>query len=589
MRPDPLPVPVSVKPAMQWGSDAVAELLDRLDLPYIAMVPGASYRGLHDSLVNYLGNAGPRLVVCLHEEHAVAVAQGYAKVTGRPMLVALHANIGLLHATMAIYNAYGDRVPMVILGGSGPVDAAKRRPWIDWIHNSADQAALVRHYVKWDDQPASVQAAVDSVMRGYVLTQAEPAAPVYVNLDTELQEEPITTPVVVPDPRRYPVPRPPAPDAATVAELADLIAVAERPLLMIGRGGRGAEQWRRRVELAEATGAAVLTDLRNPAVFPTGHPAHPARVSAGRLTPSGLDLLRRSDLVVVVGWIDPAGPLEAAFGGGPRPRIVSVRDVNALLNGWTKDHYAPVAADVEITAGADQFIAALLERVAGNVAENPAPQRPDWPPVYEHGTAPRPEVEGDQILMGDLAAALRTAFGDTDVSYTQLPLGWSGADAHFAHPLDYLGRDGGGGLGSGTGIAVGAALALDGTGRIPVAVIGDGDYLMGSAALWTAAHYRLPLLVVVANNRSYHNDEKHQASVAARRGRPAANRVVGQQLRDPDPDPATIARGHGVSAYGPVTEPDELAGVLAKAVAEVRAGGTVVVDVRVNPHGYGKD
>lgn len=584
VKPEKLVVPVTEKPEIAFGSDAVAELLSRLDLPYIAMVPGASYRGLHDSLVNYLGNSGPQMVVCLHEEHAVAVAQGYAKVTGRPMLVALHANIGLLHATMAIYNAYGDRVPMVILGAAGPVDAAKRRPWIDWIHTSADQAALVRHYVKWDDQPASVQAAVDSVMRGHVLTQTEPCAPVYVCLDTELQEDPIEEPVRVPDPAQYPVPLPPAPDAATVARLTTAIVDAERPLLMIGRAGRGEEEWARRVALAEASGVAVLTDMRNPAVFPTTHPSHPARVSAGRLSPSGLDLLRSSDLVVALNWTDLAGPLRAAYGDGQRPQVVNVRNVNALLNGWTKDHYAPVASDLEVTAGPDEVVTALL----AHFAEHPAPARELWPPAFVSPVRERPTVEGDQILMADLAATLREVTDDVQVSFTQLPLGWSGEDARFEHPLDFLGRDGGGGLASGPGIAVGAALALDGTDRLPVAIIGDGDYLMGSSALWSAAHYRLPLLLIVANNRSYHNDEKHQATVAARRGRPVENRTVGQHLRDPDPDLAGIARGHGLTAYGPVIDPEELPVVLAKAVAEVRAGGTVLVDVRVNPHGYGE-
>jgi len=584
VKPEKLVVPVTVKPDLEFGSDAVAELLSRLDLPYIAMVPGASYRGLHDSLVNYLGNSGPQMIVCLHEEHAVAIAQGYAKVTGKPMLVALHANIGLLHATMAIYNAYGDRVPMVILGAAGPVDAAKRRPWIDWIHTSADQAALVRHYVKWDDQPASVQAAVDSVMRGYVLTQAEPSAPVYVCLDTELQEDPIDGPVTIPDPVRYPVPLPPAPDAGTVGDLAAALREAERPVLMIGRAGRDEASWQSRVQLAERSGVAVLTDLRNPAVFPSGHPAHPAQMSAGRLSTTGLQLLRSADLVLALNWTDLAGPLKAAYGDGERPRVVNVRNVNALLNGWTKDHYAPVATDLEITAGPDELITALLNELGD---EEP-PQRDAWPPSYPVEDAARPQVEGDQILMRDVAETLRDLAGDGELSYTQLPLGWSGADARFAHPLDFLGRDGGGGLASGPGIAVGAALALDGTGRLPVAVLGDGDYLMGSSALWSAAHYRLPLLVIVANNRSYHNDEKHQATVAERRGRPVENRIVGQHLRDPDPDLAGIARGHGLSAYGPVIEPDELVLTLGKALDEVRAGGTVLVDVRVNPHGYGK-
>ena len=173
---------------MEWGSDALAEILSRLDLRYLALVPGSSYRGLHDSLVNYNGNRDPRLLVCLHEEHAVAIAHGYAKVTGRPMAVAIHSNVGLMHATMAIYNAWCDRVPMLIIGATGPVDAARRRPWIDWIHTSADQGALIRAYSKWDDQPASVEAALDSLARAYSITRPAPSAPVYVCLDVSLQE-----------------------------------------------------------------------------------------------------------------------------------------------------------------------------------------------------------------------------------------------------------------------------------------------------------------------------------------------------------------------------------------------------------------
>lgn len=584
MKPEPLNVPIAERPALGWGSDAIAELLSRLDLPYIAMVPGSSYRGLHDSLVNYLGNTGPQLVVCLHEEHSVAIAQGYAKVTGRPMLVGLHSNVGLMHAAMAIYNAYCDRAPMVLIGATGPLDAAKRRPWIDWVHTSADQGALVRNYVKWDDQPGSTEAALESVMRGYVLTQTEPAAPVYICLDCEIQEAEVPATIEIPQPERYPVPVAPAPDADTVADILARIAAAERPLILVGRSGRTEEQWQRRIALAEATGACVLTDMRMPAAFPTDHPRHPAKPGAGRLSRTGLELVRQSDLILALNWTELNGTLTAAFGSGPRPRVINCRNVGALLNGWTKDHFAMVSADLEVTAGADQMVSALLDR-AGEVTSR---ERPDWPPVLPTTQGARPEVTGDPILMSDLAAAIRVAAGPQKISYTTLPLGWSSEDALFTHPLDYLGRDGGGGVGSGPGIAVGAALALDGTDRIPVAVLGDGDYLMGSSALWTAAHYRLPLLVIVANNRSYFNDEGHQQQVAQRRSRPVENRSVGQHLRDPDPDLAMIARGHGLVAYGPVLDPDELQTVLGKAMDDVRAGGTVVVDVRVNPYGYGR-
>src|SRR4249920_2130687 len=158
-----------------FGSDVVAETLRDLDIPYVALNPGASYRGLHDSLVNYLGNAAPQMLLCLHEESAVAIAHGYGKVTGRAMAAALHWNVGLMHATMAIFNAWCDRMPVLLLGATGPVDAPKRRPWIDWIHTARDQGALIRDYTKWDDQPASAEAARESMLRAYWLANSAPS------------------------------------------------------------------------------------------------------------------------------------------------------------------------------------------------------------------------------------------------------------------------------------------------------------------------------------------------------------------------------------------------------------------------------
>src|SRR5262245_25238371 len=187
-----------------WGSDQIAALLRALDFEYIALTPGASFRGLHDSLVNYLGNERPELLLCIHEEHAVALAHGYARVTGRPLAVALHSNVGLMHATMAIFNAWCDRIPMLMLGGIGPMDAVARRPWGDWIHTTSDMAALVRDYTKWDDQPASVGAALESMLRGYRIATTAPQGPVYVCLDAGLQEAPIDALPPLPPLARYP-------------------------------------------------------------------------------------------------------------------------------------------------------------------------------------------------------------------------------------------------------------------------------------------------------------------------------------------------------------------------------------------------
>src|SRR3954465_11112314 len=247
---------------MEWASDAVAEMLRALEEPFIALYPDASYRGLHDSLVNHLGNERPEIVVCLQDEHAVAVAHGYAKVTRRPMALTLHANVGLMHATMALFNAFCDRVPLIALGATGPVDAALRRPWIDWIHTAADQGALVRSYVKWDDQPASAAAAVEAMARADQVTRTYPSAPVYVCLDAALQESELAPGLALPDLARHRPTAPPEPARADVEAAAAILAGAERPVLLAGRTGRGEAEWEARIRLAERLGARVLTDLK---------------------------------------------------------------------------------------------------------------------------------------------------------------------------------------------------------------------------------------------------------------------------------------------------------------------------------------
>jgi thiamine pyrophosphate-dependent acetolactate synthase large subunit-like protein len=565
--------------SIEWGSDALAEVLRRLGLRYIALLPGSSYRGLHDSLVNYGGNRDPQLLVCLHEEHAVAVAHGYAKVTERPMAVAVHSNVGLMHASMAIYNAYCDRVPMLIIGATGPVDAARRRPWIDWIHTSADQGALIRQYSKWDDQPASVEAALESIARGYSITRDSPSAPVYVCLDVSLQEQKLEAPPEIPDTGRDRSPRLHGPDAAAVGTTLEFLGDARRPLFLLGRLGRGEQDWDRRVALAERYGAVVISDLKNGAVFPTRHPLH--RSPPGIFLPAAsAELIGTADLILSLDWTDLAGTIAAAAGHGhpASARIISCTADPALHNGWSKDSYGRAPVDLAIPADPDLLVRALLD--AGG------PAKPSEWPARAAASGPAGDRGGPDIFMHDLAGALRGALAGTPACLVRLPLGWDGADLDVAHPLDYLGQDGGAGIGSGPGMAVGAALALDGSGRLPVAVLGDGDFLMGGTALWTAAHYRLPLLIVVANNASFYNDVVHQERVARQRGRPEQNSWIGQAITDPDPDLPAFARSLGFQAAGQVRDRSALPGALAEAVAAVRSGQCVLVDVRVRPDNY---
>lgn len=564
-------------PAPQgWGSDALAQMLRALDLPYIALNPGSSYRGLHDSLVNHLGNHDPQMLLCLHEEHAVALAHGWAKVTGRPMAVALHANVGLMHASMAIYNAWCDRVPMLILGATGPVDASARRPWIDWIHTARDQAALVRPFVKWDDQPDSLQAALLAMTRAHQITQTAPCAPAYVVLDVTLQEARLEGEPAFPDPARFAPPAPATPDPRHVAQVAQWLAQARAPVILMGRHSRDAGDWAQRVALAEGTDARVLTDIKLGAAFPSDHPLH-AGPPGFFLTPQVAQVLGAADLVIALDWVDPAGTLAQAPGASAA-RVVQVSQDHHLHKAETLDHQAPLACDLHLACDPDLFVRALVAHLGLSAAPEPA----DIPVTAAPTALPTWPMDTPA-----LALALRAGLSGHCVTMIRLPLGWGGEAWSFANPLDYLGYDGGAGIGSGPGMAVGAALALRDhrSDRLPVAVLGDGDFLMGVTALWTAARYGVGLLVVVANNQSFFNDEIHQEKVARMRERPVENRWIGQRIAEPDIDIAGMARAQGAVAYGPVHDAAELAQMLRSAADQVRAGQLVVIDARIQP-GY---
>ena len=566
------PVPAGVN-AAQFGSDVAADALRALAIPYIALNPGASYRGLHDSIVNYLGNERPQMLLCLHEESAVAIAHGYAKVTGKAMAAAVHSNVGLMHATMAIFNAWCDRMPMVIIGATGPVDAVKRRPWIDWIHTARDQGALVRGYTKWDDQPASPVAAREAVLRAGWTANTAPRGPTYVNLDAGMQEEKLPDPVATIDAPRFMPEVESAAAAPMVAKAADLLRAAKHPVILAGRVSRDLGAWNERVALAERLGARVVTDLKIGASFPTDHALHAGAPGGTVLSPEAADAIRAADAILSLDWVDVAGTLKSV-GGNANAKFVQVSVDHRLHNGWSMDYQGLPPVDVMLDCEPDVAVPALLAALGQ--------AKPHLVPAQKAETV---KPSGDKLTVDHLAIALLRAIGKRPASLTHIPLSWNGATWPFRHPLDFLGGDGGGGVGGGPGISVGAALALKGSGRLPVAVCGDGDFLMGVTALWTAAHYHIPLLIVVANNRSFFNDELHQERVARVRNRPIENRWVGQRISEPDIDLASMARAQGAQGFGPVTAIAELSSTFEKAIAAVEGGAVAVVDVRVEP-GY---
>jgi thiamine pyrophosphate-dependent acetolactate synthase large subunit-like protein len=564
------PRPAGVN-AAAFGSDVVADTLRALNIPYIAVTPGASYRGLHDSIVNYLGNAGPQMLLCVHEEAAVAIAQGYAKVTGTAMAAAVHSNVGLQHATMAMFNAWCDRMPVLVLGATGPVDAAKRRPWIDWIHTARDQGALVREYTKWDDQPASPAASREALLRGAWIANTAPQGPVYINLDAEMQEAKLPEPLPPINAARYMPPITTAAPADALREAAALLKSAKGVVILAGRASRREEPWQARIALAEALNASVVTDLKIGASFPTDHPLH---AGAPRdVTVDTVPALRTADVILSLDWVDLAGALRG-LGPAPSAKVIQVSLDHRIHNGWSMDYQALPPVDLFLSADPDLVVADLVREIGGG-RPRAAKERP----------APAPDREPQGFTNEHIARTLRKVLGDRPTSLTHLPLSWEDRWWPFRHPLDFLGSDGGGGVGGGPGISVGAALALKNSGRLPVAICGDGDYLMGVTAIWTAVHYKIPVLFVIANNCSFYNDELHQERMARMRSRPVENKWIGQRMSDPEVDIAAMGRAQGAQGFGPIKDPAKLAAALQEAIAVVDAGGVAVVDVRVEP-GY---
>jgi thiamine pyrophosphate-dependent acetolactate synthase large subunit-like protein len=612
---DRLSVQVTGARAPEWGSDVAAEMLRRLGVEYAALIPGASFRGLHDSIVNYLGNERPAMILCNHEEVSVAIAHGYAKLRRRPMVAITHSNVGLMHATMGVFNAWVDRAPVLVLGATGPMDSTKRRPWIDWIHTSHSQGELVRPYTKWDHQPSSVAAIPEAMLRAWQAAQMAPAGPVYICFDAGLQEQRLDPgqPIAFPDLDRYSPPAPLAPALEAVRDAVRLLVSAESPVILAGRLG-WPEVWEPLVRLAEVLGAAVLQDSKNPASFPSNHPLaqgdlRPGARASGSDGLDPADLLGEADVILSLERTDPAGTLRGAGILPPSidglaspegrvrwPRVVNVSLEPFALRAWAADYQELVPADVNLAADPELTLLALLDGVERALRDSPSlgrrveartsalrDRRRRLEAKWTQETRSRWDIS--PVSLPRMVADLRTALGErsSDAIVARMPLSIPEGVWDFTKPGSYLGADGGAGVGSGPGMTVGAALAARGSGRLVVAMLGDGDVLMAPSALWTAAHHQLPMLVVVANNQSYFNDEEHQERMARVRHRPVENRWVGQRMADPPVNFAGLAGDLGVEGFGPVSDPSELASTYQQAVAAVNESRPALVDVRITP------
>lgn len=585
------PAMVAEKPRPEWGSDVIVDLLKAFEIEYVALNPGATFRGLHDSLVNYGGNHMPEVITCCHEEITVAIAEGYARAKGRPMAAAVHDIVGLQHATMAIYNAWCDRLPVIVLGGTGPMDTAHRRPWIDWVHTALVQGNLVRDFVKWDDQPASVEAVPDSFIRAYRLATTDPMGPVYICYDSDVQEKKLDGEVPFPSLDRYPAPLPLQAPEEGFDKTIRMLLEARLPVIIADWVGRREAGFRALIELAELLAIPVFEQFGR-FNFPPKHPLN--------LTGLHERVLGESDLVLALDVPDFEGAVtKRSQERGqrlaipllrPRTRIINVGLDDLLVRAWSHDFNKLREADLMIQADTSVFLPELVRRLKSEKealkkkeAEIES-RRAKWTKLHEErekAMADQTRAKWDEkpIATSRLFTELAEVLKNQDWVLTN---GSSGSREYFFLNAtkfnQILGKYKGGGLGYGLPASLGASLALRNSGKICVDLQPDGDFLFTASGLWTAAHHRIPLLIVVCNNRSYYNDEEHQERMALLRNRPVENKVIGIRIDDPPVDFAALARSYGIWGTG-VTEPGELGKALRDALGVVKEGKAALVDV----------
>ena len=559
-----------------WGSDIIARSIRNTGIPYVTLNPGASFRGLHDSIVNYLGNLEPKIILCLHEEHAVSIAHGYSKVAEKPMGTILHSNVGLMHGSMAIFNAFCDRVPILIFGATGPLDAKKRRPWIDWIHTSQDQASIIRNFIKWDNQPGSIEASIEAIYRAANIAQTSPKGPVYVCFDSTIQEEKVHNKISIPDYSRYEQVGNQFPSLDDINKAKKILLNAKNPVIFFGRVSRSKKDWINRVLLSEKLGATVFTDRKTGSSFPTNHPLHPFSPTQF-LSSKEIQTIKNSDTILSLDWVDLAGTLSQVWNKKTKTKIINVSLDNYVHNGWSMDHQGFPLTDLKINSTPDSFVSLLLNNLHHKPKYRKKNRKIDKEKINN--------ASNENLTLNDLASCLRRFSDPKKVSFLRLPGGWPFLEWPLIDPLSFFGYDGGGGIGSGPGMSVGSALALRDLypKRLPVSIIGDGDYLMGVNALWTAAHYKIPLLIIVANNQSYFNDEMHQDRVAIERGRNRENKWIGQKIIDPEVDLSKIAISQGLKGFGSIKTLSDLEEAISKSIKLLKVGNSIVVDVRIGP------
>lgn len=561
------------------GSDYMVDVLKALDFDYVAVNPGSAFEGIHESLINHGGNRKPEILTVLHEEAGAAMAHGYAKAAGKPMMTLMHGTVGLLHASMGLFQAWCDRVPVyAIVGHNRNPTSTVNRP-----HSAQDMGALVRDFMKMDDEPTNLDVFASSAMRAYTIGRTPPMGPTLLVVDSQLQEAPI------PDPSRLTIPRlsmPSVPqgDTNAVREAARLLVAAERPLIRIGKLARTPAGWDRMIELAELLQAPVdVGGYGSWQDFPSWH----ALYGSG-----GPDY--RPDVILGLELNDMTASVRDVRATGGKTISICSEYLSQGHNIHDYGNYAEV--DLPIAGDGEATLPALIEEIRRQSGSNAARARAARGRAIAEAHKAIRERELDDARYGwnnspisvpRMIAELGRQIQNDDwaiVSGHQFTGNWQRRLLNHDKFHRYNGDCGGFGIGYDTPASVGGALAHREHGRLSIGIVGDGDFnFVGPGALWTAAHHKIPLLLIIHNNRAYHAEVMLVQRTAARRGRGNANVDIGNVITDPAPDYAKIAQAYGVYAEGPIADPNELAPALKRALARVRAGEPALLDVVSQP------
>jgi acetolactate synthase-1/2/3 large subunit len=586
-------MPPSKDPVSQStsGGDFMVDVFKTLDIDYLAMNCASSFRGLHEAVLNHGGNTKPEILTCPHEEIAVHMAQGYAKIEGKPMAMICHGVVGLQHATMAMYNAWCDRVPVIVMGGN-IMEANKRGPGAEWVHSAIDPAAIVRDFVKWDDQPTSLQHFAESAVRAYKVATTPPMAPVMLSLDAELQENPIADAETLRIPKLSKV-IPPQGDTAALAELAKMLVNAETPVIICDRLARTPAGMTRLVELAETLQCAVI-DNAGRMNFPSRHPLNQSFRRA---------IIRQADVIVAMEVNELWGSLNAfsdrivrssrpSYKSGAKIVTLGSRDLYMKSNYQDFGRYQEV--DLTIGGDVEASLPTLIDQVKRLIDDGKkAAFAVRGKKLAAARLAAMEQAKSDATIGWD-ASPITTArmcaevYGqikDEDWSLvgTTIRLTWPHRLWNFDKPYQWNGVSGGAGVGYNLPASLGAALANKKHGRLTLAFGGDGDFMFAPGTLWTAAHHRIPMLYILQNNRAYHQEYMYLQAMAARHGRGITNTEIGTTIKDPNVDYATVAKGFGVYGEGPIVDPKDLGPALKRAIAMVKTGQPALVDVVTDP------